>query len=142
MADSKEKKGLGLSDILSKVGEALEGLEVNLENLCVDDDDSGGVKVVCMAPGLGDSFNEMGQKPRSETVMVRIDEETRQTLDAWVETDYFKSRSEAAALFIREGLKVRSSELEKIREAINEVERAKQNLRDKAKNIFGGEGKE
>jgi len=69
--------------------------------------------------------------------MVRIDEETRKTLDAWVETGYFKSRSEAAALFMREGLKIRASELEKLKDALHQVAQAKNVLRDKASEIFG-----
>ena len=69
--------------------------------------------------------------------MVRIDEETRKVLDAWISTGYFKSRSEAAALFIREGLKIRSSELGKLKDAIKQVEKAKDKLRDKAQEVFG-----
>jgi len=53
--------------------------------------------------------------------MIRTDEETTRTLDDWVETGYFKSRSEAAALFLREGLKMRADELAKLKEALEEV---------------------
>ena len=48
-----------------------------------------------------------------------------------------KSRSEAAALFIREGLQVRGDELAELEEALQKVEKAKQGLRDKAKTVFG-----
>ena len=51
---------------------------------------------------------------------------------------YFKSRSEAAALFLREGLKVRGSELEKLKDAIKLVEKAKSNLHAKARKILEG----
>ena len=71
--------------------------------------------------------------------MVRIDEDSSKSLDAWVEAGAVKSRSEAAALFIREGLKVRGSELEKLQDALEDVEAAKQRLRNQAKNIFGEE---
>jgi Arc/MetJ-type ribon-helix-helix transcriptional regulator len=79
----------------------------------------------------------MGEKPRGETVMVRITEEISSDLDAWVETGYFKSRSEAAALFLLDGLKLRSSELNKLNDAISDVKKAKDALREKAKDIFG-----
>ncbi len=78
----------------------------------------------------------MGQVPRGHTLMVRIDEETKKTLDAWVETNYVKSRSEAAALFIREGLKVRASELEIMKEDLAQVKKAKNRLHEKAREIF------
>ena len=60
---------------------------------------------------------EMGRTSRDQVVIVRIDEGTKSDLDDWVETGAVKSRSEAAALFIREGIKVRSGELGQLREA-------------------------
>ncbi len=48
-----------------------------------------------------------------------------------------RSRSEAAALFIREGLKVRAEELARMEDALREVHAAKQRLADKAKEVFG-----
>jgi len=56
------------------------------------------VKVVCVAPNLVESVQEMGQTPRDHTLMVRINEETKKNLDAWVETNYVKSRSEAMTI--------------------------------------------
>ena len=96
------------------------------------------VKVVCVAPGLKDSVDEMGKSPRDQVVMVRVDSETSEALDAWVETGAVKSRSEAAALFIREGLKVRSDELERLRDALEDVESARERLREQAEHVFGG----
>jgi len=69
--------------------------------------------------------------------MVRVDEDTSKRLDAWVEIGAVKSRSEAAALFIREGLQVRADEMGELEEALQKVENAKQVLRDKAKTVFG-----
>jgi hypothetical protein len=68
---------------------------------------------------------------------VRVDKETLRELDAWVETDAVKSRSEAAALFIREGLNVRSSELGELKDALDTVAKAKARLRDAARSVFG-----
>ena len=119
------------------VQEKLKEKGIDLENLCCDEAAGSSVKVVCIAPGLEASFKEMEMFPRGQTVMVRTDQETSRTLDAWVETGHFKSRSEAAALFLREGLKLRASELEKLTEALREVKRAKDRLHEKAGEILG-----
>ncbi len=94
-------------------------------------------KIVTITPDLGESVREMGESPRDHTVMVRVDESTSKRLDAWVEIGAVKSRSEAAALFIREGLQVRADELAELEEALQKVEEAKQGLRDKARTVFG-----
>jgi len=95
------------------------------------------VRVVCVAPDLKESVEAMGKSPRDQVVMVRLDEESAGKLDAWVETGAVRSRSEAAALFIREGLKVRAEELRRMEDALREVQVAKQRLADKAKEVFG-----
>ncbi len=133
-----------LEDRLESMGVDLEGrlesLGVNLKEL--EDSLTEGFKVVCVTPDLGDSVREMGESPREHTVMVRVDEDTRRKLDAWVETGAVKSRSEAAALFIREGLHVRADELGELEDAISRVEEARRRLREKAKTVFGDHGEE
>ena len=97
------------------------------------------VKVVCLSGNLRDSVDALGDSARDRVVMVRVDEDTFDTLDAWVETGAVKSRSAAAALFIREGLKVRDRELQDLKEALNDVDRARQRLREKARDVLGAE---
>ncbi len=97
-------------------------------------------KVVCVSPDLKDSVDEMAKSQRDNVVMVRVDEETRNKLDAWVEAGSVKSRSEAAALFIREGLKVRRAELEMLEESLRELRSAKERVREKAREVFGDRG--
>ena len=63
----------------------------------------------------------MGESPRDHTVMVRVDEKTSKQLDSWVEIGAVKSRSEAAALFIREGLQMRADELAELEEALQKL---------------------
>jgi Arc/MetJ-type ribon-helix-helix transcriptional regulator len=109
-----------------------------LDFSCVDPSGSG-VKVVCVAPDLKRSVEEMGRSPRDQVVMVRVDEATLESLDAWVATGAVKSRSEAAALFIREGLEVRADELAKLRDALREVKEAQERLKARAREIFGEE---
>lgn len=132
-----------LGEIWGKVRQELgrAGIDLDCCDLDVEGEDgqSPRVKVVCMAAGLKESVDEMARSPRDQVVMVRVDAETSESLDAWVETGAVKSRSEAAALFIREGLKVRAKELEKLRDALREVDQAKQKLRDRARHVFGGE---
>ena len=122
-----------------EIKEKLQEFSIDIEDMCGPDFDKSKIKIVCVAPGLADSVREMGRSIRDQVVMVRIDEDSSKSLDAWVEAGAVKSRSEAAALFIREGLKVRGSELEKLQDALKDVEAAKQRLRNQAKNIFGEE---
>ena len=102
----------------------------------------GPLKVVCLSGRLGASIDEVKTRPRDQVVMVRVDEGTLDQLDAWVETGVVKSRSEAAALFISEGLKVRESELSDLRGAIDAVRKAKDDLREAASRVLGEENDE
>jgi hypothetical protein len=114
------------------------GFEDLLETL--DSVDEADIRVICAAAGdLSESIEELIGTNRSEVVMVRVDEETDRKLSMWVETDAVKSKSEAAALFIKEGLKVRSRELDELTDAINDVKKAKERLQSRAKKIFGKE---
>jgi Arc/MetJ-type ribon-helix-helix transcriptional regulator len=70
-------------------------------------------------------------------VMVRVDEETSRALDSWVETGSLKSRSEAAALFIKEGLRMHQREFHQLEDVLRDVNQARERLREKAKEIFG-----
>jgi len=124
---------------LQKAGVDLEALGVDLEAVLGEDDEGKRpkVKVVCVHPDLGTSVRDMGSAPRENVVMVRVDDDSLSKLDAWVETGAVKSRSEAAALFIREGLQVRGDELAELEDALKKVEQAKRKLREKAKTVFG-----
>ncbi len=142
----KAKVGFGIADgfgavtdFVSVITEKLEELGVKLDEELETglNDLKSGARFVCVAPDLGDSVREMGSSPREHTVMVRVDDLTKRRLDAWVETGAVKSRSEAAALFIREGLQVRMNELNELEEALTKVDEAKQKLREKAKTVFG-----
>ena len=111
---------------------------VDLQALCKEGADPSNIKMVCIAPDLTESMQELGETTRDQVVMVRLDEAATKSLDAWVEAGAVKSRSQAAALFIREGLKVRAPELDQLKDALGDVEKAKQLLREKAEKIFKG----
>ena len=132
-------ESLGLGNLMEVVKKKLA--EIDIDAVCGSDDDSdtekAKVKVVCVSPNLKEAVAAMVGMARDQVVMVRVDQETTQTLDAWVETGAVKSRSEAAALFIREGMKVRASELEKIKDALSEVRAARDRLHREARDAFG-----
>ncbi len=130
---------IDLSGLWEKIQPQLKarGIDVDIgEGFDFSCADGPAVKVVCVAPDLKESVEEMGQTQRDQVVMVRVDESTLESLDAWVATGAVKSRSEAAALFIREGLKVRADELEKLRDALREVQEAQDRLKERAREIF------
>lgn len=134
----KRRKG-SKNNLIDSIVETIEALGVEIGDEIEESlrDIKGDWKVIGITPNLGESVREMGESPRDHTVMVRVDEDTSKRLDAWVESGAVKSRSEAAALFIREGLQVRADELAELEEALQKVEKAKQGLRDKAKTVFG-----
>lgn len=111
----------------------------DMDTLCCTPQGTAPLKVVCVSSSLRESVEEMGGAARDQVVMVRVDAETAKTLDAWVQTGAVKSRSEAAALFIREGLKVRDQELKDLKDALSDVEQAKSKLREKARQVLGAE---
>ena len=135
---SERRKG-SKNSLIDSIVETIESLGVEIGDEIEESlrDMKGNWKVVGVWPNLGESVREMGESPRDHTVMVRVDEDTSNRLDSWVEIGAVKSRSEAAALFIREGLQVRGDELAELEEALQKVEKAKQGLRDKAKTVFG-----
>ena len=131
---------IDLSGLWEKIQPQLKerGIDVDLgEGFDFSCPDGPAVKVVCVAHDLKESVEEMGQTQRDQVVMVRVDESTLESLDAWVATGAVQSRSEAAALFIREGLKVRSDELEQLRDALREVKEAQGRLEEQARKVFG-----
>lgn len=73
--------------------------------------------------GLGD---------RGNVVMTRLDDADLKKIDALVEVEAFKSRSEAAAFFIRQGIQARKDLFEKVMPTVEKIrelkERAKEEL--------------
>jgi hypothetical protein len=131
----------GRGSVWEVIRDQLRAQGIDLEASFGGPDGTAAVKVVCVAPNLKESVEEMGRSTRDHVVMVRVDEETLAAIDAWVETGHVRSRSEAAALFMREGVKIRAAELERLKDALREVEQAKARLREKARDVFGGDGR-
>ena len=131
-----EKETAGFFD---RIKDELDRWGISLEAVSCDDLTPDCMKVVCMPAGLRESLDDLGSKPRGRVVMVRVDDGTSDKLDSWVATGAVKTRSEAAALFIREGLRVREQELSEMEAALSGVETAKDELRRKAREVFGTE---
>lgn len=97
----------------------------------------GGAKVVVVSGALKDSLSHLNDAPRDNVVMVRVDDASLAALDQWVTAGIAKSRSEAAALFIREGLALRAGELAQLQDAITRFEDAKSALKAEMSRIAG-----
>lgn len=82
-----------------------------------------------LGSGLGD---------RGNVVMTRLDDADLKQIDALVEVEAFKSRSEAAAFFIRQGIQARKDLFEKVMPTVEKIrelkEQAKRELGKKAQN--------
>ena len=126
-----------LSDVWTEVSKALEDHGIDFRIGMGGDGDLAECTVMCLAGDMKTTVAEMGRTSRDQVVMVRIDEDTKNHLDDWIETGAVKSRSEAAALFMREGIKIRSGELAQLREALDEVGQAKRRLEEMAKQVIG-----
>jgi len=137
----KKPKGQLPKALLDEIERQLSQRGIDLDQVMAGEQQARDrVKVVCVAADLRESVDELASAKRGNVVMVRIDETTLKSLDAWVETGAVKSRSEAAALFIQEGLKVRETELKNLDKALRDVERAKARLRSLARGAIGATG--
>jgi Arc/MetJ-type ribon-helix-helix transcriptional regulator len=73
---------------------------------------------------------ESALSARDHVVMVRVNDESLKQLDALVQSGIFKSRSEAAAFLISEGIKAQEPLFARIAERIKEIERLRSELKD------------
>ena len=70
---------------------------------------------------LGEGLGERGN-----VVMTRLDDADLKQIDALVEVEAFKSRSEAAAYFIKQGMKVRSDLFKEVMSTVDKIRELKQ----------------
>jgi len=70
---------------------------------------------------------ELGERleGRSNVVMTRLNDEDLKKIDALVEVEAFKSRSEAAAFFINEGIKARKDLFQKVMPTVDKIRELK-----------------
>src|SRR5947209_6629481 len=67
---------------------------------------------------------------RDHVVVVRVNDDSLRSLDALVQSGIFKSRSEAAAFLISEGVKAQEPLFSRIDERIKEIERLRSELKE------------
>jgi len=95
--------------------------------VCCPDDEN---KVV--SPQLKDEIliklgNGLGD--RGNVVMTRLDDSDLKQIDALVEVEAFRSRSEAAAFFIRQGIQARKDLFEKVMPTVEKIRELKEQAR-------------
>jgi Arc/MetJ-type ribon-helix-helix transcriptional regulator len=66
---------------------------------------------------------------RDHVVMVRVNDDSLKKIEALAESGIFKSRSEAAAFLISEGVKAQADLFDRIEQKIAEIERLKSELK-------------
>ena len=90
------------------------------------------VKSVDVAERMGENIRDTVQGMRGNrdnVVMVRVDNASLDRMDELVEAGILGSRSEAAAFLIGEGIKARQPLFDRISEKIQDIRRAKEELR-------------
>ncbi len=98
-----------------------------------------GKKVIVMAAGADSDCTDLKEtilkqvsvalKGRDNVVMTRLNDETLSKLDALVEIELFKSRSEAAAFFIAEGVNSRKDLFDRVMPTMEEIRKLKEGLK-------------
>jgi Arc/MetJ-type ribon-helix-helix transcriptional regulator len=74
-----------------------------------------------------------GLEGRSNVVMTRLNDEDLKQIDALVEVEAFKSRSEAAAFFINEGIQARKDLFEKVMPTVDQIRELKEQAKKSIK---------
>jgi len=68
-------------------------------------------------------------KERGNVIMTRLDDEALEKIDALIEVEVFRTRSEAAAYFIYEGIKARKDLFDKVTPTVEKIRHLKQEAR-------------
>lgn len=74
-----------------------------------------------------------GLEGRGNVVMTRLSDEDLKQIDALVEVEAFKSRSEAAAFFIKEGIQARKDLFQSVMPTVDKI----RELKEQAKKSLG-----
>jgi tyrosyl-tRNA synthetase len=113
---------------------ALEALGVDVDALLQGGE---GARIVVVQASMEEAVKTLSSGSRDQVVMTRINADTAQALDSWVDAGVAKSRSEAAALFLQEGLKIRQPELQELSDALKTLKSARAAVKAKAKALMG-----
>ena len=69
-------------------------------------------------------------KERGNVIMTRLNDDDLEKIDALVEVELFKSRSEAVAYFIHEGIKARKDLFNKVTPTVEKIRQLKKEARE------------
>ncbi len=72
---------------------------------------------------------ERAMNVRDTTVLVRLSESSSDAIDTLVSAGIFKSRADAAAFLIDEGIKAQSALFQRIQDKLSEIEKLRDELR-------------
>ena len=72
---------------------------------------------------------------RGNVVMTRLNDDDLKQMDALVEIDVFKSRSEAAAFFIKEGIRAREDLFQRVMPTVDKIRELKEEAKQSLGNI-------
>ena len=125
MSDEKNDKS-------NWIGEDIEGLVDDVNKAVRVAVTRGSDAAESVGENIKDTIKETLQRARSardSVVMIRVDKESLSKLDELVEAGISSSRSEAAAFLIAEGIKVQQGLFDKIAEKVEQIRKAKEELR-------------
>jgi Arc/MetJ-type ribon-helix-helix transcriptional regulator len=97
-----------------------------------------GIGVICATPEELPSLQNVEQiaqsirgvlKERGNVIMTRLDDDALEKIDALVEVEVFKSRSEAVAYFIQEGIKAKKDLFDKVKPTVEKIRQLKREAR-------------
>lgn len=129
-----------------KLSERIETIMGESKEAFKDAFHSTGVNIESIGQSVRESVDR-ALSARDNVVMVRMNAESVRRVDELVEAGIVSSRSEAVAFLVSEGIDARSDLFAKIREKVEEIRRAKQDLRDilnetRSKTQAGGDQQE
>jgi Arc/MetJ-type ribon-helix-helix transcriptional regulator len=71
-----------------------------------------------------------GLEGRGNVVMTRLNDDDLAKIDALVEVEVFKSRSEASAFFIKEGINARKDLFDKVMKTVDQIKELKEQAKE------------
>ena len=110
-----------------RIADALEGLE-DVDHALRTGLETGREVVASVAGTVKDSLKTV-RETRDSVVMVRLNRESLQKIDEFVDCQVTKSRSEAAALLINEGIKAKTDLFNEVAEQAEIIRQARERLR-------------
>ena len=112
--------------------------EEDIKDVCCPEEIEDGEKIKCLVKmhcPEGEDAEKMKEKVllrlgkelggRSNVVMTRLSDDDLKQIDALVEVELFKSRSEAVAFFINEGIQARKDLFNKVMPTVDKIKELK-----------------